>query len=180
MVNSFRGARPGTRPESHLQADRGIHMTILGAFLLLGWDIGFTGSYILSLLCCPVWLFVILLKCVTKRANRRCSLASAAIATLTLCLVLANNSVQTRIAEANALKIIEACEQFSAFNGRYPNSLDELVPRFIPSVPRAKYCLAFGEFRYFNHGRPMLVWCETPPYGRRVYEVDTQRQSYID
>ena len=67
---------------------------------------------------------------------------------LTLALVLTNNAVQSRIAEANAAKIVKACEEFHAANGKYPKTLGELVPKYLSSVPHAKYCLVFGEFLY--------------------------------
>ncbi len=59
-------------------------------------------------------------------------------------------------------------------------TLDELVPDQLPSVPRAKYCLAYGRFLYFNYGRPMLGWYVVPPFGRRTYDFETRRWSYID
>ena len=89
----------------------------------------------------------------------------------------ANNAVQIKIAEAHAAHIILACEGFHAANGRFPKSLDELVPRYIPSVPCAKYCLAYGKF---NYEQPMMAWCVIPPFNRRVYNFETRRWTYID
>ena len=162
-------------------SQRDIRLSIGGAGLLLALDVAFTGSYLTSLLCCPIWFFAGVLKSAIERTGWWLALFKIAIPALTLGLVLANNAVQIKIAEAHAPKVIAACEGFHAANGRFPKSLDELVPRYIPSVPRAKYCLAYGEFDYyFNQGKPMLVWCVVPPYNRRIYDFETRRWSYIE
>lgn len=160
--------------------DNDIRLRIGGACLLLAWDIGFTGSYLLSILCCPIWFLGSILNSVMQRPGWRLSVFRSAIPALVLGLVVANSSVQIKIAEANATRIIAACEAFQAANASFPVSLDELVPRFVSYVPRAKYCLAFGEFSYFNLDNPILIWCVVPPYGRRVYDFHTQRWSSLD
>ena len=100
---------------------------------------------------------------------------------LTLGLVLANNALQLRIAGANAQQVIAACEEFRAANGKFPESLEELVPRYMRAIPRAKYCLGYGEFRYSNiDGSPILVWCAVPPFGQKVYNFEKRSWNYID
>jgi len=54
------------------------------------------------------------------------------------------------------------------------------VPRYMPSIPRAKYCLMLGEFLYINNGHPILVWYVVPPYGRKIYDLSEQRWNYLD
>jgi len=154
--------------------------SIGGACLLLAWDVGFTGSYLVSLFCCPVWGLACVVKGVSERRSWRFILVKSAVPVVVFGLVLANNAVQIRIAETNATRIIAACEAFRAANDRFPKSLDELVPSFIPSVPRAKYCFGWGEFKYFNFGRPMLVWCVVPPFSRRIYDFGAQRWGSVD
>ncbi len=177
--------RPAERAQNEMWLacvwfDHDIRLTIGGACLLLAWDVGFTGSFVMSLLCCPIWFLVSVLKSARERAGFRFTLFKAAIPALTLGLVLANNAVQIKIADANASRIIAACERFHGVNGRFPKSLDELVPRYMPFVPRAKYCLGYGEFDYFSFGKPMLVWCVVPPYDRRIYDFETRRWNCID
>jgi hypothetical protein len=92
----------------------------------------------------------------SRRPGWKLALLRIAIPALTLGLVLTNATVQSRITEANATKIITACNEFHTANGRYPTTLDELVPKYMPSVPRAKYCLD-GKFLYFEK-QPMLMW----------------------
>jgi hypothetical protein len=94
---------------------------------------------------------------------------------------MANDAFQRGIAEANAQRIIAACEQFHATEGEFPQTLGDLVPQYLPSVPRAKYCLTYGSFLYLTRGgEPLLVWCVVPPYGRRNYDFKTRRWNYLD
>ncbi len=99
-------------------------------------------------LVCPVWFLVSVVKGVIQRPGWRIALFRIAVPALTLGIVLVNNVVQWKIAEGNAERIIKACEEFHAANGRYPHTLDDLVPQHPGSIPRAKYCLFQAEFVY--------------------------------
>jgi hypothetical protein len=144
-------------------------------------DVAFTGSFLLSLIGCPLWFLGSLLKGLEDRVGWRRTVLRMAFPIVTLALVWANNVVQNRIADANAARVIAACEEFRAANGSFPKSLHELVPRYLPSVPRAKYCLVFGNFFYFNNGgHSVLFWCVVPPFGRRTYDFEPRRWSYMD
>jgi hypothetical protein len=150
--------------------------------MLLFWDAVFTGSFLMSLLACPIWFLVSILKNTIQRPGWKLALIRVAIPALTLGLVLANDAVQYRIGNANAPLIIKACEDFHAANGKFPKTLDELVPQYLTSIPRAKYCLAFGEFRYWklDDERALLEWCVMPPYGWKIYNFDDRRWGYLD
>ncbi|MHB1037554.1 MAG: hypothetical protein ACYC35_22030 [Pirellulales bacterium] len=158
---------------------RGIRVSLAIACLLLAWDVAETGSFLMSLLFCPIWFLASVLKNAIQRPGWRLAFLRIAVPVLTLGLVFANDAIQHRVAEANASRIIAACEEFHAANGRFPESLDELVPRYMPSVPRAKYCHLYGEFVYFN-GTPRLMWYVVPPYGRKDYDFETRRWGYLD
>jgi hypothetical protein len=160
---------------------RGIKLGICAAIVLLALDAVFSGSFLLSFFVCPIWFLFSILKNVIQRPGWTLALLRIAIPALTLGLVLANNAVQYRIAETNAPQIVRACEEFHVANARFPQTLDELVPRYMQSIPRAKYCLAYGEFLYWNiDGRPILVWYAVPPFGRKIYDFENRRWNYID
>jgi hypothetical protein len=128
-----------------------------------------------------MWFLLSIVRNAIQRPGWRLAILRTAIPLVTLGLVLANNAFQLRVAEANAPRVVAACEAFHDSNGRFPKTLDELVPRYMPIIPRAKYCLDHGEFVYFfNQGEPMLVWYVVPPYYRRIYDFDTRRWNYID
>jgi hypothetical protein len=127
-----------------------IRGSILGASLLLAWDAAWTGSFLMSLLVCPVWFLVSVVKNAVEQPGWSIVIIRTAIPVLTLGLVLGNNALQLSRARGNAHRIIDACEQFHATNGKYPTKLDELVPRYLNAVPRAKYCVVWGEFMYIG------------------------------
>ena len=158
---------------------RGIRVSIVIALVLLVVDAVDGGTYILSAIVCPVWFLLSLVKNASKHPGRKLALLRITIPALTLGLVLTNAAVQSRIAEANAAKIIRACEEFHVATGKYPKTLGELVPNYLSSVPRAKYCLDYGVFFYFDR-QPMLFWYTVPPFGRKTYYFEEKKWSYID
>ena len=158
---------------------RGIRASISIALVLIALDAVFTGSFLMSYIVCPVWFFMSIVKNASQRPGWKLALLRITIPALTLGLVLTNDAVQFRIAEANAAKIIRACEEFHTANGKYPKTLGELVPKYMSSVPHAKYCLVFGEFLYSDK-KPVLMWYAVPPYGRKVYDFEKRSWSYQD
>ena len=106
--------------------------------------------------------------------------ARVLIPVVTGLFVVVNYSVQRTIAMGNAECLIQACERYREDNGAYPERLGELLPRYLNSVPRAKYCCSRSEFWYFRAPRPLLVWYEVPPFGRRVYNFETGNWRYMD
>jgi len=138
---------PRVNPGQHrplLSATRG---SLVGALLLLflGCDRHRKSRGVGS--CLPGLVFGSLVKNVTQRPGWKIALFRTMIPAVTLALVLGNNSLQWQIAEANADRVIKACQEFRAAHGDYPGQLDELVPDYLDSMPRAKYCLLYGDFR---------------------------------
>ena len=102
---------------------------------------------------------------------------------MTFWLVRINDAFQLRIAEDNGQRIVAACEEYHAANGRFPGKLDELVPKYMTSVPVAKYTLGpWGKFIYVS--RPpedaMFFWYVVPPHFRKIYRFQTRSWSYLD
>jgi hypothetical protein len=159
----------------------GVGASIAGGSLLLLWDAAIFGSFGASLLVCPVWFLASILKNASARASWRLVFARMAIPPLTLGLVLVNNAVQYSIARVNATRVVTACEEFRLAKGMYPDTLDELVPQYMPAVPRAKYCLMFGAFLYWSaDGTALLTWYAVPPFGRWSYSFENRQWRYVD
>ena len=135
-------------------------------------------------LTCPIWFLVSVVKNVIQRPGQGIALFRIAVPALTLGIVLANNFVQCKIAHVHAERIIKACEEFRVANGKYPHTLDELVPQYLGSIPRAKYCLCQGEFVYYNSNerpnQPIMWWYKVPPFGKEVYNFEHRRWRYLD
>jgi hypothetical protein len=146
--------------------------SIFIAVLLIAWDGILWGTYMASILICPMW-FLISVGRNLKARSRIFALFRIAIPILTLVMVLGNGIGQWQIAETRAEQIIKACDQYRAVKGMYPSKLDDLVPEFLGSVPRAKYCVVSGEFYYSNDGSaPRLWWYKITPFGKEVYGFD--------
>lgn len=155
-------------------------LSLLAAALILCFDIVGDGSYMLSSLACPIWLPASAVKNLIGRPGWRVALFRIAIPALTLAVSMGNTALQWQIAETNAARIIKAVDAFHGAHGRYPKTLDELVPKYLPSVPPAKYCMS-GAFRYFNEPGSycMLVWSKFGFY-RKIYHFDEKRWGAVD
>jgi len=157
---------------------RGVKRGVVAAAALVAWDGALYGSSVMSCVLCPIWLLVSLVRSAVERPGWGLALVRAGIPVLTLGLVWTNDAVQLQVAEANARRVVAACEAYHAAHGRFPKTLDDLVPRDLNPVPRAKYCLGPpGHFVYYNLGTPMLVWQVVPPHHRRIYHFDTRSWS---
>lgn len=162
---------------------RSVRGSIWAAAIVLTFDVVLFGSILMSSIFCPIWIFVSLLKSAIRRPNWRLALARILIPALTLCLVKANDAFQLRVAEANAQRIVAACEEYRAANGSFPRNLEELVPKYMNSVPVAKYCLGPGSLFFYSNfasGKPILAWQIVAPHYRRTYDFETRRWSYLD
>lgn len=160
---------------------RRIRRSLVGALVLMALDEALLGSFLFSLLVCPLWLLVSFVKAVIQRPAWEVGLARVLVPAMTLGLVLGNATLQSRMATSNARRIVTACERFRETQDRYPDELDELVPSYMSSLPRAKYSLAFGEFSYWSQaGRHSLAWTAVPPFGRRVYDLEQRVSIALD
>ncbi len=149
----------------------------MAAVLLL--DVGHDGFYMFSLLICPAWFLISLVKSVVERPGLGIAVLRVSMPLLTLAIAMSNGALQWRISDVNAERVIKACEEFRVVNGRYPSELDELVPKYLTSVPRAKYCMT-GEFRYNNSDDHCSLWWIRYGFYRRMYNFDTKRWSNLD
>jgi hypothetical protein len=146
---------------------------------LLFYDVALDGCYTLSITICPWWFLISVVKNLIWRPGWRIAVIRLAMPILTLAIAVTNGNLQWRISDANARRVINACDGFRAVNGRYPTTLDELVPTYLPSVPPAKYCM-MGHFLYINwKGHCTLMWSRWGFY-RRTYDFDAKRWSNVD
>ncbi len=91
------------------------------------------------------------------------------------------NWTNNRIAASRGDALVAAIKAFQVKYQRYPDSLEALVPEFIQSVPRAKYTLLYGHFRYLNsEGNALLFYTALPPSGRPTYNFSRGAWGYLD
>jgi hypothetical protein len=102
---------------------------------------------------------------------------------MTLVLVLRPDRTGSERARKNADVLIAACRAFQAKHGRLPGALEELVPDFLPELPRAKYDGPHFGFTYDTNAdatRHVLGWTEVIPFGRPFYVFEEDRWGYLD
>ncbi|MCB1746501.1 MAG: hypothetical protein H6977_02625 [Gammaproteobacteria bacterium] len=113
-----------------------------------------------------------------RQAGRATRPALAAAGACLACAVaiMVTINFNNHLARSRAAELVGVIEHFRGVAGRYPRSLEELVPRYLPAVPRAKLALGFDGFLYFNRrGRVLLAFADAPPFGRQVYDFATRR-----
>lgn len=153
--------------------------TLICSLVVVFLDVVVDGSYIFSLLICPILFLTAVFRAMLRRPRLSVAAARVLIPVVTGLLIVVNYSAQRTTAMGNAARLIQACERYREANGAYPERLSELVPRYLTSVPRAKYCCSFGEFGYSGSSH-ILYWWELPPFGRRVYNFQTREWHYVD
>jgi len=117
-----------------------------------------------------------------QRSHAFAHLGMIGIWVFTAALTLGTTRWQASHAKAHAETVIAACKAYQAANGAYPDTLQALVPTYLPSIPRAKYTLVAGKFAYYR-GRPgqtMLMFTVIPPFMRTSYTFETDSWFTVD
>jgi hypothetical protein len=120
--------------------------------------------------------------------RRLMSLAIYAVAAL---LVIALVRVDQEGARQRAHGVIEACEDYRKAKGVYPMVLDNLVPGYLATVPKARRLGWAGDrdFHYYESGqnsavsqtnRHLLVYVRVAPFGKSYYVFEEARWGSLD
>lgn len=148
----------------------------VAAGLVLAWDGSHTASSIdwptlVLALACVGGLGLVLASLVLRRWTRSRALVAAWAVWLALGGLLAGWSrFNLRLAERRADVVIEACRRFESDHRRLPASLGELVPAYLPTVPRANWTI-LGHFVY-EPDRRALSFLAPWPF-ERTYSFST-------
>lgn len=81
--------------------------------------------------------------------------------------------LNAQVARHRAGPVISAVERFHAERGRYPETLVELVPRYLPSVPRAGFTWRGRRYGY-DASRPQ-VYHPAMMHGMFFYDFPTKK-----
>ena len=112
---------------------------------------------------------------------RRMRLRNLMIYGVAILLVFALNAANNRLARNRGDVVAAKIKEFNQKYGRYPQSLQDLVPEFIERVPRAKYTALYGEFSYFKSERgALLLYTALPPFGRPTYDFTRDEWTKLD
>lgn len=156
--------------------------SVVVAAILLSLDVVIGGNCMFSYVSCPFWGIGSVVKNFFSRAGWKLTLVRLAIPSLCLVISLGNHYLECEIAHSNGERIIRACEGFRRETGRYPKTLEDLVPKYLRSIPRAKYCLSHGDFVYWTKGSGTfgLKWYMVPPMARVCYTSDRRQWFVVD
>ena len=110
------------------------------------------GSFLLSLFACPLWLFTRLARSIWLKPGLAVASVRAAVPIAVLAVALVNDSFQRRLAMARADQLVSAIRVFRDEHGCNPSDLQQLVPKYLPFVPRPKYATTFNTFFYTSGG----------------------------
>jgi hypothetical protein len=157
---------------------------LLGLLFLV--DLGFMGQGVFSMLVAVVGVTVLMLGCAWSfiRGQRPRAASRAARAALYFLLGAATFGAMrfhAETARVNADRVIAACRSYESAHGRLPQRLQDLVPAFLPAVPRAKHTGMYGEFMYLSSpASHTLIYVAFPPFGRRLYHFEESRWGVLD
>lgn len=112
---------------------------------------------------------------------RTYKLKTSAIWLVAVVSVFAFNRASNEMAHQRANNVISAVKAYHQEHRAYPKRLDDLVPDYLTSIPRAKYVLGLGEFKYlYDAVLPALIYVEYPPFGRTTYRFERGEWGYVD
>jgi hypothetical protein len=95
--------------------------------------------------------------------------------------VFTSININNTIAKNRAADLVQTIENYRQATGKYPNTLDNLIPKYFPQLPKAKYTLGFNNFIYLNHeGNISLFYYDFPPFGRPTYIFERKEWIYLD
>ncbi|WP_237077514.1 STAS domain-containing protein [Myxococcus xanthus] len=104
---------------------------------------------------------------------------------LTLYRVLRPGKKEAERAQRNAETLIAACRAYQARHGQLPDTLEQLVPEFLPQLPPARFSGPHFGFTYDVSGpadarRHVLGWTDRIPFGRPYFVFEEERWGYLD
>jgi hypothetical protein len=154
--------------------------SLLGAGFLLLLDVVMFGSFLISIVVCPFWFLVSFIRNGILKSGGQFAFFRIAIPAVTLGIALGTTFIQWGMADANGERVVRACEAFYSDTARYPEHLSELVPKYLPSVPRAKYSMD-GDFYYYNSTeRPPILWWNKFGLCHKIYSFERKEWGYLD
>jgi len=118
---------------------------------------------------------VFVIRAVAEKQRRLEMFRIAVIYALMFVATLALISSNVRLAYHRAVPVISAVSRYHSERGHYPETLDELVPAYLPSIPHAGFTLLSRHFRYISAERPQLYF---PAMFHGVFTYDFSTETW--
>lgn len=155
-----------------------IVIIVLTAISIIAVDLFFSGEYPLalakSLFMALAMLVLILIKFNDKPLLKKslvCFGVFLALALVSWWFPYFNN----KLADSNGKVIVKALESYKNEKGKYPASLEDLVPKYIDSLPRAKYTFLWKDFYWVDNN---LVYVNDAPVNLMKYDFNSSRWTW--
>lgn len=170
---------------------RGLRFHAITAVIIYVFDALFAGQGVVTFLVMIIFIFIglgqTLMKAFRGQPVLKTPLRNMAIYAICFVAVLSTIRINNEIARSRAEKVIFAVKQYKAKYQQYPETLQTMVPEFLPSVPLAKYTLEFNGFKYWRHdykylnqNNATLLYVKFPPFGRPMFDFERDEWGYID
>ena len=154
---------------------------LLMGFLLIAIDGYILNQGMLSVLVVAWQLFVGVPKVICSRTSemRYGKLSRLAIYLGAAIIVFSFNMLNNKIARSRAEILITAIRSYNQTENRYPENLTDLVPKYVSSVPPAKYTMMYNDFQYSGKYH-FLFYVSVPPFLRSIYYFGSNKWSVMD
>ena len=79
------------------------------------------------------------------------------------------------ITESRGMSLIQALSKFKAEGGNYPDSLDKLVPKFVPAISK---CPGGEPMAYALSGAEYTLSCQKVVFATKPYTYDSKTKAW--
>jgi len=126
------------------------------------------------------FIVIIVLKAIFDYKDFKKEYLKYSIYSVTAFLILGANYLNNTIAHDRSTQLISTIERYKQENGAYPQSLGDLTPNYIKTIPRANYTV-WGLFWYIpvpETNDAILFYIDLPPFGRPTYLFNKKEWYY--
>ena len=170
------------KQEVYLNPKKPLILSVLTAVGIFVFDSFVTGAPTFSifvLIYLVVYLVPVTLFSIKNKSKLRFFAGKLAIYTLMLIACFGFRFYDLSLAEKRSEMVISAVDQYYQDKGHYPSSLFELVPAYLPEIPKPR--IAPGEFYYMGAPEdPHLMYADTPPFGRLSWSFKNREWTSLD
>lgn len=152
--------------------------------MVFAWDGMMTGTVFMSMvLMVACTLRALLNSCISlvSKKSQDASLRSFGVMFIGAALTMTYGFYLDRQLHLNATPVIQALESYRATNGGYPESLEALVPTFLPSIPKMKPVYMPPAARYqLTETGPRLTIGTSGGYSFESYDFEKRVWEHFD
>lgn len=170
------------KPDKYRRLKLATSLSALAAIAFFFFDAFLVGAPALStfiLLYLLFYLFPVSLFSIRNKPKLKYFGYKVIIYTLLVVASFAFHAYDISIAEARAQRLIAAVDHYYQDKGAYPDTLQNLVPAYLPEIPRVR--IGPGKFYYLGApDDPHLMYADYPPFGRTSWSFTNRKWISID